>query len=81
MWQYNLVDQREQDDRVGPYQKSLLYFVSNAFEDDRQMPLLGMEKFKDLVPGKTGHTIHYAGRASYITDSHAHGGSTMIVQP
>ena len=50
LWQYNLIDQREQDDRVGPYQKSLLYFVSNAFEDERKMPLLGMETFGDLVP-------------------------------
>ena len=74
LWQYNLIDQREQDDRVGPYQKSLLYFVSNAFEDERHMPLLGMEKYDDLVPGKSGFTIHYAGRASSITDSHAHGG-------
>ena len=38
------------------------------------MPLLGMEKFKDKVPGKAGHKIHYAGRAPAITDSHTHGG-------
>ena len=38
------------------------------------MPLLGMEKFVDEVPVKTGHTIHYAGRASNITDSETHGG-------
>lgn len=74
LWQYNLIDQREQDDRVGPYQKSLLYFVSNAFEDERKMPLLGMETFGDLVPAKAGHTIHYAGRAPSITDSDTHGG-------
>lgn len=74
LWQYNLIDQREQDDRVGPYQKSLLYFVSNAFEDEKKMPLLGMGKFEEQVPGKAGHTIHYAGRASSITDSQTHGG-------
>jgi hypothetical protein len=74
LWQYNLIDQREQDDRVGPYQKSLLYFVSRAFEDDRNMPLLGMEKFEDEVPSKAGYTVHYAGRASSITDSQTHGG-------
>lgn len=34
--QYNLIDQREQDDSVGPYRKSLLYFVSNAFEEKRK---------------------------------------------
>lgn len=74
LWQYNLIDQREQDDSVGPYRKSLLYFVSNAFEDERNMPLLGMEDFKNKVPSKAGHTIHYAGRAPSITDSHTHGG-------
>ncbi len=72
--QYNLIDQREQDDSVGPYRKSLLYFVSNAFEDDRKMPLLGMEKFVDEVPNKAGHTILYAGRSPSLTDSDTHGG-------
>ncbi|GFE48633.1 hypothetical protein So717_03860 [Roseobacter cerasinus] len=72
--QYNLIDQREQDDKVGPYRKSLLYFVSNAFEDEKKMPLLGMEKFVGEVPTKTGYTIHYAGRAPSITDSETHGG-------
>jgi hypothetical protein len=35
----------ELDDDVGPYGKSLLYLVSNAFEDTRGVPLLGMQKF------------------------------------
>ena len=35
----------ELDDDVGPYGKSLLYLVSNAFEGAREMPLLGMQKF------------------------------------
>jgi hypothetical protein len=74
LWQYNLIDQREQDDTVGPYGKSLLYFVSNAFEDERKMPLLGMEAFGKKVPGKSGHKIHYAGRAPSLTDSDTHGG-------
>ena len=74
LWQYNLIDQREEDDSVGPYRKSLLYFVSNAFEDERKMPLLGMEKFKSEVPAKAGHKIHYAGRAPSITNSETHGG-------
>ncbi len=38
------------------------------------MPLLAMKKYDDLVPGRSGFTIHYAGRAASITDSHAHGG-------
>jgi hypothetical protein len=35
----------ELDDDVGPYGKSLLYLVSNAFEGKREVPLLGMQKF------------------------------------
>lgn len=39
-----LADQREQDDNVAyVYQKSLLYFVSNALEADLRMPILGLE--------------------------------------
>jgi peptidoglycan hydrolase-like protein with peptidoglycan-binding domain len=39
-----LADQREQDDNVAYiYQKSLLYFVSNALEADLRMPILGLE--------------------------------------
>ena len=42
---YILSDVGERDDDVGPYGKSLLYLVSNAFERRRETPLLGMEKF------------------------------------
>jgi hypothetical protein len=35
----------ELDDDVGPYGKSLLYLVSNAFEGAREVALLGMQKF------------------------------------
>jgi hypothetical protein len=42
---YLLSDVGERDDTVGPYGKSLLYLVSNAFEGQREVPLLGMEKF------------------------------------
>ncbi len=42
---YLLSDKGERDDDVGPYGKSLLYLVSNAFERRRETPLLGMEKF------------------------------------
>lgn len=69
--QYNLIDQRELDDTVGPYRKSLLYFVSNAFEDRKKMPLLGMEKFAPTSSKK--HEISYAGRDSN-TESDSHGG-------
>jgi pimeloyl-ACP methyl ester carboxylesterase len=42
---YILSDVGERDDDVGPYGKSLLYLVSNAFEKKREIPLLGMERF------------------------------------
>ena len=41
---YVLSDVGERDDDVGPYGKSLLYLVSNAFEPQRGTPLLGMER-------------------------------------
>ncbi|WBS04694.1 C1 family peptidase [Pseudoduganella sp. SL102] len=44
---YVLSDVGELDDDVGPYGKSLLYLVSNAFEPSRAIPLLGMQKFLD----------------------------------
>jgi hypothetical protein len=74
LWQYNLIDSRELDDTVGPYGKSLLYFVSNAFEDSTGEALLGMEKFiRGISPAKT-HKIWYAGRDNARTDSKTHGG-------
>jgi hypothetical protein len=42
---YILSDTGERDDDVGPYGKSLLYLVSNAFEKKRETPLLGMQRF------------------------------------
>ena len=42
---YILSDLGERDDDVGPYGKSLLYLVSNAFEEKRDTPILGMERF------------------------------------
>jgi hypothetical protein len=42
---YILSDAGELGDTVGPYGKSLLYLVSNAFEPRRETPLLGMERF------------------------------------
>lgn len=42
---YALSDTGERDDQVGPYGKSLLYLVSNAFEGRRDTPLLGMSRF------------------------------------
>jgi hypothetical protein len=42
---FNLADEAEQDDSVGPYGKSLLYLVSEAFEDKKKAPILGMDAF------------------------------------
>jgi hypothetical protein len=42
---YILSDVGDRGDTVGPYGKSLLYLVSNAFEEARGTPLLGMERF------------------------------------
>jgi hypothetical protein len=47
---YVLSDVGELDDDVGPYGKSLLYLVSNAFEGKQGTPLLGMEHFIDEDP-------------------------------
>ena len=45
---FQLDDRTERDDNcAGIYHKSLLYLVSNAFEDRRGEPLLGMQKHVD----------------------------------
>ena len=51
-----LGDQREQDDNVAlTYNKSLLYFVSNALEADLRMPILGLENvYKPQYSGWDG---------------------------
>jgi len=54
---YNLDDKLEQSDEVtNLYNKSLLYLVSNAFEPlaskEKCKPLLGMQRFKDLIGTK-----------------------------
>jgi hypothetical protein len=48
---YALSDVGERDDSVGPYGKSLLYLVSNAFEGRRETPLVGMERFVRPIEG------------------------------
>lgn len=49
---YHLTDELELKDSVGPYRKSLLYFVSRCFEDKLPAKILGMEKFlkKEIKP-------------------------------
>lgn len=50
-----LSDRREQDDRVGPYQKSLLYLVSRALEDLHKTPILGLLKSFDPACNSDEH--------------------------
>jgi len=74
---YNLKDQLEQDDNVSKiYRKSLLYLVSNAFESEKERPLLGMEKFKDRVKGANSlpQFIYSNGTEGQRTRSTSHGG-------
>lgn len=46
---YNLDDDLERADTVSIYRKSLLYLVSNSFEDESGEPILGMQKCMPLL--------------------------------
>jgi len=83
---YILNDDAERGDTVGPYGKSLLYLVSNAFEDTRGVPLLGMQKFLEAdedvkallsaeVDGRKGVVVAgEAGEMGSVAKSGSHGG-------
>lgn len=85
---FNLNDGVEQDDDVGKvYNKSLLYLVSESFEDNRKTPLLGMEKytkgnekFKSVFKkpsSRAGSTVIYSKGGADVTlksKSESHGG-------
>ncbi|WP_346837089.1 C1 family peptidase [Microbulbifer sp. SAOS-129_SWC] len=69
---YNLSDDLETGDNVaGVYRKSLLYLVSNAFEDKRHDALLGMKVFNEQQDN-AGVTFHYS--HCDATASKSHGG-------
>lgn len=75
----NLKHQLEKDDYVGSrlaYRKSLLFLVSNAFESEKKLPLLGMEKFeKELKESKNPPQIYHSnGVTGSRTRSKSHGG-------
>lgn len=72
--QYNLTNQREEDDTVLLYGKSLLYLVRNAYEEKQPTELLGMEiaTAKEKLVGN--HTLWYSGRHPLHTDARSHGG-------
>lgn len=74
---YNLEDQLERDDQVaGIYRKSLLYLVSNAFEEKRGEPLLGMQKFSKNINHQRLSIIYSRGKTdgNPKSESTTHGG-------
>jgi hypothetical protein len=83
---YILSDEGERDDTVGPYGKSLLYLVSNAFEGRRGAPLLGMQRFlagdgdevdRELAARLAGALVvagEPADARGYLSRSETHGG-------
>jgi len=77
---YNLCNRLEQDDNVaGVYRKSLLYLVSNAFEDSGKAPLLGMEIFNKKISSDYGSHLEFVYSTGEITHetrtaSTSHGG-------
>jgi hypothetical protein len=69
---YNLSDELELKDTVAfIYRKSLLYLVSNSFEESDQMPILGMQKFNK---GITDVDIVYSEHDGKRSASASHGG-------
>jgi hypothetical protein len=82
---FTLTDEAEQNDHCGRiYNKSLLYLVSNAFEDKQRIPgfrdgvpLLGMEKFINADPDltklfKSGAAEHVLAPNSLTSDSRSY---------
>jgi len=93
--QFYLTDVAERQDNCGAiYRRSLLYLVSNAFEHQRGMPLLGMQKFVDpanlsgaqpagaeewrWIMGPTGQDVPIADRTNFA--SHGSFGSNKETQ-
>ncbi len=70
---FNLTDQREQDDNVlKTYQKSLLYLVSRALEEETPAPLLGMKTASATIDLPPGSSFFYAGQDA-ATNAANHG--------
>ena len=51
--QFTMARDFELADSVGPYRKSLLYLVSRSFEDEAEMPILGLEESLRRDPDMT----------------------------
>ncbi len=78
---YNLNESLELDDTVTPlYRKSLLYLVSNAFEEKLGDSILGMQKFKKNLKNLPGQPVfrievsNGTGSGNTRTASKTHGG-------
>ena len=75
---YNLDEERELDDNVAlVYRKSILYLVSNAFEEEPHAPILGMQRFSKTIPRQTRLCFIYSGKkgkGAARTKSISHGG-------
>ena len=77
---YNLNEDLEQGDKVTIYRKSLLYLVSNSFEEKRGAHILGMQKFREFlapVPSQPAFRIEVSNGTesdSTKTASTTHGG-------
>ncbi|MBY5721779.1 C1 family peptidase [Rhizobium leguminosarum] len=80
---YNLTDEAERADNVvGLYRKSLLYLVSNAFEETPETPIAGMDVF--MRGNEQGIAYHVAGsrdrqgklipETKQVSHSTSHGG-------
>jgi hypothetical protein len=74
---YNLSDRFERDDNVGLlYRKSLLYLVSNSFEEGEQVPLAGFEAVARAITAEDSSIrLHLAdGSPRAVTQSREHSG-------
>jgi hypothetical protein len=73
---YNLSNRFERDDTVGTiYRKSLLYLVSNSFEETPEAPLAGFEAVaKEIVKTNKKVALHISDGKSAATQSRTHGG-------
>lgn len=72
--QFHLTDRAEQDDHTcGPYRRSLLYLVSQAFEGGTPTPVLGMQKYFDAFAADLPRTTAWVAPGP-VSASTSHGG-------
>lgn len=80
MTTYNLDEQLEQDDNVAQvYRKSLLYLVSQAFEEQPPESILGMQVFNEGLTEQSGGALefvysHHKDDPESRTRARSHGG-------